>query len=67
MFTITGKPVYNFGRTNTLEKAEHRLQAFTDEPQSQLSLNRLFRAEKVVGEKCEWRYSGEVETMDVYF
>lgn len=68
MFTVTGKPVYVFGRKHTLEYLEYRLPVQTIDPvTTEFNVARLARASAQVGEQCEWRHHGETEVIDVSF
>lgn len=68
MFTMSGLPVFSFGRKHTLEAASHRLPAFTTESiESNCNRARLIRAAAELGQPVEWRFNRLASVMDVSF
>ncbi len=68
LITCSGKQVYNFGRSFTLESANHRLPTYTiDNPNSNWNQKKLQKVAEILGESCKWEYFRMAEVMGVSF
>lgn len=68
LFTLTGLPVYKFGRRGFTLTQGGNLPAYELESvDSAWSKLRVKLATEQTGQPCEWRQVGETEIMDVSF